>query len=184
MGKQINYYMEYDTFACVAEKAVELGCEIIKYNKDHEIVRGYSADLITKDCINYYFHIPEAGEIGIKKVNGRNYVDNGYSASGITLIEAGYSFILPNEKIIRKARLYCITDYYDENGNLIKRPECVTKTYNSLTRYVKKLAPYTELTDTFISMKDDTYLQEIEYKHKEYITNSCLKLRESEYELK
>ena len=67
MGKQINYYMEYDTFACVAEKAVELGCEIIKYNKDHEIVRGYSADLITKDCINYYFHIPEAGEIGIKK---------------------------------------------------------------------------------------------------------------------
>ena len=91
---------------------------------------------------------------------------------------------MPNEKIIRKARLYCITDYYDENGNLIKRPECVTKTYNSLTRYVKKLAPYTELTDTFISMKDDTYLQEIEYKHKEYITNYCLKLRESEYELK
>lgn len=184
MGKQINYYMEYESFVRVAEKAVELGCEIIKRNKAYEIVRGCSADLVTKDCINYYFHIPEAGEIGIKNINGRNYVDNGYSSSGITLIEAGYSFISQEEKIIRRARLYCITDYYDENGNLIKRPECVTKLYNALARYVKKLAPYTELTDTIISMKDDTYLQEIEYKHKEYISEYCLKLRESGYELK
>lgn len=115
--------------------------------------------------------------------NGRNYVDNGYSSSGITLIEAGYSFISQEKKIIRRARLYCITDYYDENGNLIKRPECVTKIYNALARYVKKLAPYTELTDTFVSMNNDTYLQEIEYKHKEYISEYCLKLRESGYEL-
>lgn len=183
MGKQINYYMEYESFVRIAEKAVELGCEIIKRNNANEITRGCSANLITSDCINYFFHIPEAGEIGIKTINGKNYVDNGYSSSGITLIEAGYSFISAEEKIIRKARLFCISDYYD-NGTLIKRPECVTKIYNALARYVKKFAPYTEITDTVISMRDDTYLQEVEYKHKEYITEYCLKLKESEYELK
>ena len=30
MGKQINYYMEYESFLLVAEKALELGCEIIR----------------------------------------------------------------------------------------------------------------------------------------------------------
>lgn len=184
MGKQINYYMEYGSFVLLAKKAIQLGCEIIRQDNANELIRGYSVDIITTDCRQYFFHIPQAGEIGVKTINGRNCVDNGYSSSGITLIEAGYSFISPEEKIIRKGRLYCITGYYVENGNYIKRPDCVTKIYNSLTRYIKKLALYTDLTDTLISLKDETYLQEYEYKHKEYITEYCMKLKESGYELK
>lgn len=36
----------------------------------------------------------------------------------------------------------------------------------------------TELTDTYISTKDDTYLQEVEWKHKEYITQEYFNLKE------
>ena len=72
-----------------------------------------------------------------------------------------------------------ISGYYDEQGEYISRPESVTKIYNKLARIVKKVAPLTELTDTYISTKDATYLQEYEWKHKEYITPEYLHLKES-----
>ena len=184
MGKQINYYMEYESFVCIVKKAIELGCEIIKSDKTGEIIRDYSVNIVTKEDKRYFFHIPEAGDVKIKKINGKRHIDNGYSASGSTLIEAGYSFISLEEKKISSARLFCISDYYDDKGNLVKRPECVTKIYNALARYVKKISPYTELTDTAISTKEENYLQACEYKHKEYITDYCLKLRELGYKLR
>ena len=73
-----------------------------------------------------------------------------------------------------------ISGYYDEQGEYIPRPECVTKIYNKLVRTVKKVAPLTELTDKYISAKGDTYLQELEWKHKEYITPEYLNLKESD----
>lgn len=151
MGKQINYYMEYESFVLVAKKALDLGCEIIKRDtKANEIIASRSADIITKDCINYYFHVPEAGDFAVKTTpDGIKYVDSGYSASGSTLIEAGFSYINAEEKRVNRGRLYCISDYYDKNGEQVKRPDCVTKKYDSLARYVRKLAPFKDYS--FIS---------------------------------
>lgn len=72
-----------------------------------------------------------------------------------------------------------ISGYYDEQGEYISRLECVTKIYNKLVRITKKIAPLTELTDKYTSIKDDTYLHEVEWKHKEYITPEYLNLKES-----
>lgn len=94
MGKQINYYMEYESFIRIAEKALELGCEIIQAEHANEISRGFSADLVTPDCKRYFFHVPEAGEVTFgKDMYGKSYVNAGYSASGNSLIEADYSYI-------------------------------------------------------------------------------------------
>lgn len=183
MGKQINYYMEYESFVRLAEKAAELGCEIIRRGGPDEVIGRDPAGTVTRDCTRYYFHIPEAGDTEKKTVKGKSIIDNNYSRSGNTLIEAGYSLISPEEKRICRTRLFCITGYYDEKGNFVKRPECVTKIYDSLVRAVKKLSPYTELTDTIISTSDDTYLQEREYRHKEYITEYCLNLKNEGYKL-
>lgn len=184
MGKQINYYMEYASFVQLAEKALALGCEIIREEKDRSVTRGFSASLITEEQKQYYFHVPEAGEIAFREHRGVRFLDTGYSAGGASLIEAGYSYIVPEEQRISRARLYCISGYYDENGAYIARPDCVTKVYQALARFAKKLAPYTELTDIVISTQDETYLQEIERRHKEYITGYCRNLRESGYQLK
>ena len=184
MGKQINYYMEYACFCRLAEKALSLGCEIIQDIHADSIRRGCSADLVMPACKRYFFHVPEAGEVTVRQdMNGKLFVDSGYSASGNALIEAGFSYISPEERHISSARLFCMTGYYDENSVWIGRPACVTKIYNALARYVKQLAPYTELTDTFVSTRDETYLQETEYRHKEYITAGCLHLRETGYRL-
>ena len=46
-------------------------------------------------------------------------------------------------------------------------------------RIVKRIAPYTEITDHIISAQNNDYLQKREWIHKEYISASCLKLKVS-----
>ena len=74
-------------------------------------------------------------------------------------------------------RLYVLSGFYNDKGEYVPRPVCVTKVYNRLVRMVKRLAPYNELTDTYVSMNDDDYLQEKEWKHKEYISPELFELK-------
>lgn len=180
MGKQINYWMDYDSFLLLAQKALALGCEIVKEDLPNgKVMKGKDISIIDKEHYDYYFHVPEAGELEIRKYNARDRVEHGYSASGNSLIEAGYSRIDKNKKITR-ARMYCISGYYDDKENYIERPDCLTKVYHSLQRFVKKIAPYTEITDIRVSMREEDYLQKYEYVHKEYISEKCLELKEQE----
>ena len=77
----------------------------------------------------------------------------------------------------RSRRLYVQSGFYNDKGEYVPRPVCVTKVYNRLVRMVKKLAPYAELTDPYVSMNDEDYLQEKEWKHKEYISPQFLRLK-------
>lgn len=183
MGKQHNYYMEYNSFIMLAEKALEMGCEIIRDEHSTEIKRGFSIDVIIPECIFYYFRVPEAGEITIgTDMNGKQYV-NLSDAGRNCLIEAGFSSIQLEEQRISRNRLYISTGYYDENHVFIDRPDCVTKVYNALVRYAKKLAPQTEIVVKQISTQDEMYLQEIERKYKHYVTEYCLQLQQKGYRL-
>ena len=174
--------MDYDNFLLLAQKAVDLGCTIVKEDFDSgKVIESKDFNIVTLSYDNfydtkYYFHLPEAGDIKIHTVNGKERLDCILNASGNALIEAAYSFIVNeptgicgncSKKEIKRARLYCITGYYDEIGEWIPRPECLTKVYNSLVRYVKKIAPYTEMVDILVSMKDENYGEEYEWQHKE-----------------
>ncbi|MEW4413813.1 hypothetical protein [Clostridium sp. AN503] len=194
MGKQINYWMDYDNFLMVAQKAVDLGCKIIKEDlKLGRVIESGDISIIThygkSNHTEYYFHLPEAGAIEIRSVDSKECLDYGYTATGNSIIEAGYSLIVNEptgvagtrwKREIRRARIYCITGYYDENEDYISRPDCLTKVYNSLVRYIKKIAPYTEFVDMLVSMRDENYGENFEYRHKEYITKSCLDLVKNE----
>ena len=184
MGKQINYWMDYEAFVLVAQKAIDLGCTIIKEDRTTgKVMKSNDISIVVSEERRYYFHLPEAGEVMIETgKGGSEYIDRGYTASGNTLIEAGYSYIInePKRKCITRARLFCISGYYDSDGEYVPRSDCLTKVYHSLARFVKKVAPYTELTDTAISMHDEDYGTEYEYTHKEYITQACLELKVNE----
>ena len=52
MGRQINYYMEYDSFVLLAKKAVELGCEILPFSVE-VLKRGCSLDILSKEELSY-----------------------------------------------------------------------------------------------------------------------------------
>lgn len=179
MGKQINYYADYGSFVTIVQKALESGCKILK-NIDGRIEQSDSVGFVTEDEKNYYFYLPEAGRLETKTLaNGMEQI-GGYNASGNVIIEAGYSFINVNKKKIARARLFVISGYYDEQGQWIARPDCLEKVYNKLVRTVKKVAPYTELKDTYVSRRQEDYGQECEYLHKEYITPVCLELKEKQ----
>ncbi len=96
MGKQINYWMDFDNFLLLAQKALTLGCTIVRESPDSDGVRE-SKDIarITpyekEYRISYYFHHPEVGSIKTRIVGGKTYVDSGYSASSNAVIEVGYS---------------------------------------------------------------------------------------------
>ena len=179
MGKQINYWLKYEEFLRIAQAALDCGCVILKPDPE-KMKYGQTLDMITEDKCRYYFYLPEAGALMAQQIPFQSEPVIGYNAAGNTVIEAGFSFIHDNEKEITRSRLFVISGYYDENGEYIQRPECLTKTYQKLVRVLKKIAPYTELTDHIISTRNDDYLQEREWKHKEYISASCLALKVSE----
>ena len=184
MGKQINYWLEFDNFKVLAQKAVDLGWEIVREDLSKFEKTGVTVsrdiDIITEEKGAYYFfHLPEAGDIEIKELECGQRLDHNFSESGNSLIEAGFSRVLKEEKRILRARLYLPTGYYDKNDVYIYRPDCIVKVYHSLARYVKKLAPYTEITRPFINRSGEPD----EYKTKEYISPYCFDLFNKGYSL-
>lgn len=178
MGKQINYWLGYKDFLKIAQTALDCGCIIIK-NASGKLIYEQTLDIVTEHEHNYWFYVPEAGVLSGKTIPFNvDELLQSYSPAGNTVIEAGFSFRNDKSKIISRSRLFVISGYYDEQGGYVSQPECVTKIYNKLVRIAKKVAPFTELTDKYISTKDDTYLQELEWKHKEYITPEYLNLKE------
>ena len=177
MGKQISYYMEFETWVKLCEKALDLGFEIVHEDKKlGKVITGTDTDILTQDSgSRYYFHLPNAGGLIIKKDGfGNEILDHGYTACSNAVIETGFSGFDQRNKEIHSCRLFIQTGYYDEKGNFISRPDCIDKKYNSLVRFVKKIAPYTELTEMRTSLRDEDYLKEHEFKFKRYITPYCL----------
>lgn len=150
---------------------MDIGCKILKEDlQTNVVIESDSTDIISKDNPYYYFYIPETGKYKIKKIGIRERIDHGYNASGLTMIEATMSTIFEKDKMISRGRLYVITGYYDGEEKLIKCPDLTTGIYNTLARYVKKIAPYTEvehyvLNPMYSGKKILT---------KEYITTECL----------
>lgn len=179
MGKQISYWLGYEDFLKIAQAALDCGCVIIK-KASGKLIYERSLAIVTEHEHNYWFYVPEAGSLsGITIPFNDDERFQGYSPAGNTVIEAGFSFRDDKSKIIARSRLFVVSGYYDERGEYVSRPECVTRIYNKLVRVVKKTAPLTELTDKYLSTKDDSYLQELEWKHKEYITPEYLELKKS-----
>lgn len=77
MGKQINYWLEHEGFVLLAQKALELGCEIVredlsKYERT-KVTVSRDLDIVTdEDGAYYFFHLPEAGRIEIKITTAAN----------------------------------------------------------------------------------------------------------------
>lgn len=142
MGKQINYYIGYDEFVTVAQAALDNGCTIISrtYGNDRwDITRGDSVDIVSENQRDYFFITDEADKAIFSESDGC-YI------SRLNVIEAGFSIPDSNKRLITKSRLYLASGVYDETGSFLKCSDATAKVYDKLTRLVKKLAPYTEVS--------------------------------------
>ena len=143
MGKQINYYMEYESFLKVAQKALDLGAIVLKRTSDGKILQASDLSLITPDYGRYVFFFPQFGPLVIRDLeNGQQKLDGFATASGNAMIEAGFSRC--EGRNINGARLYIQSGYYS-NQVLISRSAEMTSVYEKLVRVVKKLTNYQEI---------------------------------------
>ena len=155
MGKQINYYIGYRDFVKLAQVALDSGCEILK-RENGKIIHSRHIDCIVPDQNRYYFYLPQAGTLQIRKnPSGEEFV-GGYHSSGNVMIEAGFSKINHADKKISRARLFSVTGYYNEQSVWIARPPCMLKLYEKLARSVRKIAPATDFIVSYQNIWDDT----------------------------
>ncbi len=148
MGKQINYYIDYENFIFIAQKALQNGCKIIKKVNEKYIISS-DISIVTKDCNMYYFYFPNAGDLILTKGSSGERIENkSYNA----LIEAGYSYIDDVNKKIIGSRLYIISGYYDDNEQWIPRPECLEKVYNRLAYSVRKMTIRYYAVEKFLNL--------------------------------
>ena len=119
MGKQINYYMEYESFLKIAEKSLSMGLIIIK-EEDNRIIQSKTISSITKDCIFYHFYMPSIGSLKINDY-GTHQAICSTGIYGNALIEAGFSHINHDGKSVVRNRIYVQSGYYDENGEWKER---------------------------------------------------------------
>ena len=168
MGKQINYYMEYEAFLTIAMTAIDLGCQIVKEDfVTGKIISSSDISIVTQDTNSYYFYIPEAGPLKNKvRTDGSEYVLS-YNETGNAIIEASFCKYNIDEGFIGRGRLFSQTGYYDQNGEFISRPQIVDEIYKQLVKKVKKAAPYTEtspgyknyITPFFFALKKEYHLR-------------------------
>lgn len=136
MGKQIEYYMELDSYKLLVKKAFELGFKAIEKLNKTTICNCLEEVTFLQQGI--YFYLEEAGELIVEE---DGYIDILRSP----LIESGFSYINEKKKEIRNNRLWVSTGFWSKEEEFIYRSPMLDKKYSSLMTYVKKLAPYTEV---------------------------------------
>ncbi len=179
MGKQIIYWMEYESFLKLAEKAVSIGMNIIK-KSDGKIIESDNISIVTEDCVDYYFHLPELGAYKIDDYGSYQSI-NTTGISGNMIIGTGFSRIDSNARHIIQHRMYIQDGYFSSSGEWMKIPDKLNEAYDTLVDCVKELAPYTEITDTYISRREENYNQRVEYKRNDYISPYCLDLKNNRH---
>jgi hypothetical protein len=170
MGRQIEYYMELDSYKLLVKKAFELGFKVIEGQNNIKIYNCFDGIVFPKQHL--YFYLEEAGNLIIK--------DNGYlDLFSSPLIESGFSFINANKKEITKSRLWVSSGSWLDNDTFIQRDKILDKRYSALVRFVKKLAPNTEVE---VKSQNPMYDGK-KFINKVYITPFLLeKINSSEYD--
>lgn len=188
MGKQINYYMDYESFLKLAERAISEGCMILKNDhteKPQQPQNNVSA--ITEDWMRYYFYLPELAELKYKKSKDGQYyiIDNSASELTLALIEAGFSKKHEGRNglpCINIARLYIPTGVWLD-GEWHPRSERITKVYNKLARFARKLAPRTAIEIDDIVFDDENNALPVKKEATALVSPECLGWRNQGYEL-
>ena len=176
MGKQINYYMGYSDFLTVAQTALDNGSVIYRHqfkNGHWKISGGTDIGIILPDCIKYYFHFPEFGEISFTNHNGNEHIS---FESQLSVIEAGFSIADTGKRLINRNRLYVTSGLYNKDDEYIERDEQLTKIYNKLVRKVKKLAPLRE----FECISSNPRCEGQKYLRKEYMSQEYFELLQND----
>lgn len=101
MGRQINYYMEYESFLQVARLALDCGCEIIKEDlsvRPTTVIRTRDIAAITPNDWMFWFYVPEAGRSKRKHSTAANAWSTALARAEILLLRRVYRLFVRKKK--------------------------------------------------------------------------------------
>ena len=158
MGRQINFYMS---------KTVQQ--QFITYLEDNGFVflDHYSRIMsisVLENMYNMFLYKCDYGDIVMK-----------CDVSGIMdiikapVIEFNRTIVKEEQKKIIRGRIWLSHQYYDDDGNIVKKSHEIVKDYEKMTRWIKKNVPYQEI-------KKGKYLI------KEYANDEIIDLQNQGYE--
>lgn len=167
MGKQTNFYMERKVFLQLAQTAVDNGCIILR-RSGKKLVQSTDVSIITNTCSQYYFYLPEAGELDESLPLGT------FNANSNVLIEASYSTRDENG-VMRRARLYVMGGFTDKDGTFVSCPDCLTAMYRKLVVRMKQLTNFVPVPASKIVSRLNYYADPSDRSKKIYITDKLNK---------
>ena len=93
--------MEREVFQELAQEAIDCGCLILRQS-GNKIVSSRDTSIITASCDQYYFYLPEAGELDEDLPLGC------FNVNGSMVVEANYT-TRNKDHSLHRARLYLMT---------------------------------------------------------------------------
>ena len=117
------------------------------------------------NVFSLYLYKSNYGELVMQQGNGAS-MDTIKSP----VIQFCKTSIKTEQKKILRGRLWIATQYYDDEGNWVKKSELFVKDYQKLNRWIKKNVPYQEI-------------RKGEYLVKEYVNDELKELQEKGYVL-
>ena len=149
MGKQLNYYADFDLSLKIREMALSLGLEIIKQNpRNKQIIRTRSADDFSSEH-HIFFYDELFGALSFNENTGL------INDSSSPVIQVSQTIIHNEEEYVSRGRLWIATSHYDANGDkVITAPELIKK-YTKLVAFIKRNVvneevPHGEHRDVYI----------------------------------
>ena len=137
MGRQINFYMDsvdekkFADFLTKEEnmffylnRQKNIIPDSLKKLPSEEVKFSFSIVLWSKDFFNPF----------LRKIEGKE--EYSFDKTKSEVFEFSRCVVKDN-KVIR-GRIWYETSYYDEKGELIKKPEYMDKVYNQIVRWIKK----------------------------------------------
>ncbi len=183
MGKQINYYMDYESFLKVVQIALDEGCMLLHTDHTPKPQKPTTDIEMTKEHTSFKLYLPELAELKYAQdMYGNYYIDDIFNELWIAQIEIGYSQKYDQLMRVNRSRIYIPTGFDDKNGIWIARSERLTKVYDKLARAVRKLAPSTTIEFDYVAKKDGRYSDPQRSQRKVYATPQCLEWRAQGYE--
>ena len=170
MGKRMSFYMEREVFEELAQYAIDRGCLILRQS-GKKIIVSQDTSVITPNCPQYYFYLPEAGDLDMGLPLGC------FNKNSRLLIEANYTTRDTNFAL-HHAQLYLAKGVADENGQFLDTPECMIKLYKRLVVKMKELTKFIPVPAERMSNRMTYYADPTERSHKLYLTPKLIKLME------
>ena len=149
MGKQFNYYADFDLSLRIREMALSLGLEIIKQDsRSRQITRARSADDFSTEY-SIFFYDELFGTLSFNRNTGL------INDSNSPVIQVSQTKVNDEEEYVSRGRLWVSTSHYDANGaKIVTVPELIKK-YTKLVAFIRRNVvneevPHGECRDVYI----------------------------------